>query len=156
MKAFRFRLESLLHLRGLTREKCLKDYAEAISQRQSQEDRCEQISRRLNNIETSVATQRDQGISGHDQDTFLASIEHARNALTKQREVVVRSLAEEEKKKAIYLKADMAEKILLRLKERRKKEHIRVQEAKDERALEDVIGARYGILLPTELSYESS
>ena len=70
--------------------------------------------------------------------------------------MVTRSLAEEEKKKAIYLKADMTEKILLRLKERRKKEHIRVQEAKDERALEDVIGARYGILLPTELNYESS
>ena len=156
MKAFHFRLESLLHLRGLTCEKCLKDYAESISQRQFQEDRCEQISRRLNNIETSVSTQREQGIFGHDQDTFLASIEHARNALTKQREVVARSLSEEDKKKAIYLKADMAEKILLRLKERRKKEHIRVQEAKEDRALEDVIGARFGILLPTELSYENS
>ena len=156
MKAFRFRLESLLHLRGLTREKCLKDYAEAISQRQSQEDRCEQISRRLNNIETSVATQRDQGISGHDQDTFLASIEHARNALTEQREVVARSLAEEKKKKATYLKADMTEKILLRLKERRKEDHLRDQMAKEERALEDVIGSRYAVILPTEISHETA
>ena len=65
-------------------------------------------------------------------------------------------LNEEEKKKAIYLKADMAEKILLRLKERRKKEHQRDQESKEERALEDVIGSRFRIILPTELRYENS
>ena len=37
MKAFRFRLESFLHLRSLTREKCLKEYAQAIEERQRQE-----------------------------------------------------------------------------------------------------------------------
>ena len=150
MKAFRFRLESLLHLRGLTREKCLKDYAQAISQRKFEEERCEQISQRMKDIEASVADQREQGITGHDQDTFLASIEHARKALSAQREAVEQSLAKEEETKNIYLEADTAEKILLRLKDRRKKEHLRLQEAKEDRALEDVIGARFGILLPTE------
>ena len=150
MKVFRFRLESLLHFRGLTREKCLKDYAQAINKRKSDELRCEQISQRLDDIERSVAAQREQGIAGHDQATFLASIEHARESLKKQREVVAKSLAAEDKSKKSYLEADTAEKILLRLKERRKEEHIRLQEAKEDRALEDVIGARFGILLPTE------
>ena len=150
MKVFRFRLESLLHLRGLTREKCLKDYAQAINQRQSEELRCQQISQRLQDIEKSVAAQREQGIAGHDQAIFLASIEHTRESLKKQSEAVAQSLANEETTKKSYLEADTAEKILLRLKEHRKEEHIRLQEAKEDRALEDVIGARFGILLPTE------
>ena len=156
MKAFHFRLESLLHLRNLTRERCLKEYASAINQRRTEEERCEELTERLTEIHASVAARREEGISGHDQDTFLASIEHAKEALAKQREVTQQALDEEELKRASYLKSDMDEKTLLRLKERRKEEHQRDQEAKEEHALEDMIGARHNIILPTEISYETA
>ena len=156
MKAFRFRLESLLHLRSLTREKCLKEYAHAINEHRRAEDRSEELAARLNQIEDRVASLRDKGISGHEQSIFLASIEHAKIALAKQREVVRLALAEEELKRASYLKSDMAEKTMLRLKERRKEDHLRDQMAKEERALEDVIGARYAVILPTEISHETA
>ena len=154
MKAFRFRLESLLHLRSLTREKSLKEYAHAINERRLQEERRERISQRLAQIEDSVADRRKESISGHEQANFLASIEHDKDTLTNQREITSRALAEEEGRKAAYLKADIAEKALLRLKERRKEEHLQVEEAKDERALEDVIGARYRYISPIDICYE--
>tara|TARA_B100000959_G_scaffold247564_1_gene273929 strand:- start:72 stop:542 length:471 start_codon:yes stop_codon:yes gene_type:complete len=156
MKAFRFRLESLLHLRNLTRERCLKEYAYAISERRREEERCEELADRLAKIEISVATRREEGISGHDQDIFLASIDHAKEALGKQREATRQALAEEERKRISYLKSDMDEKTLLRLKERRKEEHQRDQETKEERALEDMIGVRYSLISPTEISYETA
>ena len=156
MKAFRFRLESFLHLRSLTREKCLKEYAQAIEERQRQEELREMLSRKLAQIESSVASKRQEGIRGSDQDAFLGSIEHAKVELINQRVVASQALAEEEKKRTAYIEADIAEKTLLRLKEHRKKEHHRVQEAKEERALEDMIGARHGFISPNEVSYETA
>ena len=156
MKVFRFRLESLLHLRSLTREKALKEYAHAINERRLQEERSKSISRRLAQIEDSVAARRKEGISGHDQANFLASIEYTKDALANQREITSRALADEEDKKATYLEADIAEKTLLRLKEHRKEEHLRVQGAKEERALEDVIGARHRYISPIDKSYETA
>ena len=156
MKAFRFRLESLLNLRTLHRERRLKEYAHAINERQREEELFGVLSARLTKIEIDIAERRAQGISGHDQDIFLASIDHAKAALDRQREVIRTALSEEEHKKASYIEADIAEKTLLRLKERRNEEHLREQESKEERALEDVIGARYGITLPTELYHETA
>ena len=156
MKAFRFRLESLLHLRGLTRESSLKDYAHAIDNRQKEENRVEELADRLSQIEKRVASLRDEGISGHDQAIFLASIEHAKIALGKQREIARLALAEEELKRESYLESDKKEKIMLRLKERRKKDHLMEQMSKEEQALEDVIGARHGVILPTEISHETA
>ncbi len=156
MKAFLFRLESLLHLRSLTRERCLKEYAYSINERRGEEARGEELTIRLAQIEASVAARRKEGISGHDQAIFLASIEHAKDALDKQREVIGQALADEERKRGVYLKSDMNEKTLLRLKERRKEEHLRDQEVKEERALEDVIGARYSVISPIELSHETA
>ena len=156
MKAFRFRLESLLHLRSLTRERCLKEYAYSINERRCEEERGEELAVRLAKIEASVAARREEGISGHDQAIFLASIEHAKDALGKQREVILQALADEERQRTSYLKSDMDEKILLRLKERRKENHLRDQEVKEERALEDVIGARYSVISPTEFSHETA
>ena len=156
MKAFRFRLESLLNLRTLHRERRLKEYAHAINERQRQEELLGVLSARLAKIESDVAERRAHGISGHDQDIFLASIDHANAALERQREVIQTALAEEERTKATYIEADIAEKTLLRLKERRSEEHLREQESKEEGALEDVIGARYGITLPTELYHETA
>ena len=156
MKAFRFRLESLLNLRTLHRERRLKEYAHAINERQREEKLLGALSARLTKIETDIAERRTQGISGHDQDIFLASIDHAKAALDRQREVIRIALSEEERYKATYIEADIAEKTLLRLKERRNEEHLREQESKEEAALDDVIGARYGITLPTELYHETA
>lgn len=156
MKAFRFRLESLLHLRSLTRERCLKEYAHAINDRRVAEARSEELATQLNQIEDRVAFLRREGMSGHDQATFLSSIEHAQEVLAQQRKVVELSLTEEDDKKKSYLKSDVAEKTMMRLKERRKKDHLSEEAAKEERALEDVIGARYSMISPTEISHETA
>jgi len=156
MKAFRFRLESLLHLRGLTRERALKEYANAIHDRQLAEARCKELTDRLRQIEDMVADLRNEGISGHDQATFLASIEYAKDALAKQNEVLRLALEDEELKRSSYVEADVAEKTMLRLKERRQEEHLHEQAAKEERTLEDVIGSRYSVISPTEISHETA
>jgi flagellar export protein FliJ len=156
MKAFRFRLESLLHLRSLTRERCLKEYADAINDRRLAVVRSEELAAQLNQIEDRVASLRREGMSGHDQATFLSSIDHAQDMLKQQRKVVEFALTKEEDKRKSYLKADVSEKTMMRLKERRKKDHLLEQATNEERALEDVIGARYNVILPTEISHETA
>lgn len=156
MKAFSFRLESLLHLRSLTRERRLKEYAQSIEVRRSADRRFDELVNRLKQIEIKVAACREQTISGHDQAIFLASIDHSKTAISKQREVALEAKAEEELKRAAYIESDIAEKTLIRLKERRQEEHLREQLAQEDRALADVIGSRHSVILPTEFSYENT
>ncbi|MBL62873.1 MAG: flagellar export protein FliJ [Opitutae bacterium] len=156
MKAFTFRLESLLHLRSLTRERRLKEYAQSIEVRRSADRRCGELEDQLKEIEAKVAAGREQTISGHDQAIFLASIDHSKAAISKQREIALKATTEEESKRASYIESDIAEKTLLRLKERLQEEHLREQLYQEDRALEDVIGSRHGVILPTEFSYENT
>ena len=51
----------------------------------------------------------------------------------------------EEKARTSYVKADGEEKSLTNLKERRQEDHFQFELKKEERELEDVITARYGL-----------
>ena len=145
MRAFNFRLQTLLNLREMAREEALSAYANAIRQRELNEEKLADCNSCLDELRGAVAACRTKNFSGAEQANFQKAVNLAKERLLQQRNKVNRAKRIEEKARTSYLKADGDEKSLTNLKERRQKDHFQFELKKEERELEDVIGARYGL-----------
>ena len=143
MRAFHFRLQNLLRLREEARERALVAYAEAIARREAEEDELVACRRRLVDLREEVRIRRSAGFSGPEQAAYLEAIDLSNDRLREQENAFAEAKRGEEIAREKYLEADIAEKSLLRLKERREEEHFRSEAKKEERELEDVISARF-------------
>lgn len=143
MKAFTFRLETLLHLREIARDRAMKNYALAIKKREEFELELQNGVKELSNLNADVQAKRAIGFVGHDQDVFNQSIQRAKENIIDLNSKVANSKNIESAKKKIYLQTDSNCKSLVKLKEKKRSEHLKTEEKKDESELEDIIGARF-------------
>lgn len=145
MKAFRFRLQTLLNLREMAREEALSAYAKAIRERELNEEKLVQFNSRLNELREAVSANRARTFTGAEQANFQQAVNLAKECLLRQRNKVNRAKRVEEKARSAYLEADGSEKSLANLKARRQEDHFQFELKKEEHELEDVIGARFGL-----------
>ena len=143
MKAFTFRLETLLHLREMSRDKAIKDYAIAISNRENAETDLNSAVSSLKELNTVIHQKRAIGFSGFEQETFNQSIVRIKEEIIDFNSKLADAKNIEVVKRKLYLQADSNCKSLLRLKEKKKDEHFKREERKEESELEDIIGARF-------------
>jgi flagellar export protein FliJ len=143
MKAFTFRLETLLHLREMSRDKAIKDYAIAISNRENAEIDLNSAVSSLKELNTVIHQKRAIGFSGFEQETFNQSILRIKEEIIDLNSKLADSKNIEVVKRKLYLEADSNCKSLLKLKEKKKDEHFKTEERKEESELEDIIGARF-------------
>ncbi|MBU62458.1 MAG: flagellar export protein FliJ [Opitutae bacterium] len=148
MRAFHFRLQTLLNLREMAREEALSTYASAIRQRELNEEKLADCNNTLDELRKAVATRRTNRFTGAEQANFQQAVNLAKERLLLQRNKVNRAKQVEENTRMSYVKADGDEKSLINLKARREEDHFHFELKKEERELEDVIGARY-TLKPT-------
>ena len=143
MKVFNFRLETLLHLREIARDKALGNYANAINVRQEKEKALQDSRSFLEGLQLHIGQERMDSFSGSSQESFDLSVKTAKVRIIDAHKNLQHSIQSEEAKKRIYLKADSEYKSLLKLKEKQKDEHVRAESLKEERELEDIIGGRF-------------
>jgi len=143
MKVFNFRLETLLHLREIARDKALGNYAKAINVRQEKEKALQDSRSFLEELQLHIGHKRMNSFSGSSQESFDLSVKTAKESIIDAHKNLQHSIQSEEAKKRIYLKADSEYKSLLKLKEKQKEEHVRAESLKEERELEDIIGGRF-------------
>ena len=143
MKVFNFRLETLLHLREIARDKALGNYAKAINVRQDKEQALQDSRSFLEELQLHIGQERMNSFSGSSQESFDLSVKTAKERIIDAHKNLQHSIQSEEAKKRIYLKADSEYKSLLKLKEKQKEEHVRAESLKEERELEDIIGGRF-------------
>jgi flagellar export protein FliJ len=143
MKVFNFRLETLLHLREIARDKALGNYAKAINVRQEKEKALQDSRSFLEELQLHIGQKRRDSFSGSSQESFDLSVKTAKERIIDAHKNLQHSIQSEEAKKRIYLKADSEYKSLLKLKEKQKEEHVRAESLKEERELEDIIGGRF-------------
>jgi flagellar export protein FliJ len=143
MKVFNFRLETLLHLREIARDKALGNYAKAINVRQEKEKALQESRSFLEELQLHIGQKRRDSFSGSSQESFDLSVKTAKERIIDAHKNLQHSIQSEEAKKRIYLKADSEYKSLLKLKEKQKEEHVRAESLKEERELEDIIGGRF-------------
>ena len=144
MRAFHFRLQTLLNLREMAREEALSVYAQAIRQRELEQMELIACNRRLKELREEIGFRRKEGFTGAEQATFLRAVNLSRDRLRRQHVKANQAKRAEEKARSAFVEADGNEKSLARLKDRKEEEHFRFELKKEERELEDVIGARYG------------
>ena len=143
MKAFGFRLETLLHLRELAKDKAIGEYGLAVSRREEAEKTLSEANDGLRELREEIGIRRSVGFSGNDQEVFNRSL-----VLAKERIIDCNAKVEEAgriaiAKRDLYLQADSSYKSLFTLKEKKREEHIKYESKKEEMELEDIIGARF-------------
>jgi len=143
MKAFTFRLETLLHLREMSKERAIKEYAQAISKREKLELDLKKAVKMLEVLNAEINERRTNGFSGFEQEGFNQSILRSKEIIIDLNSKVADSKNIESAKRNLYLLADSNCKSLLKLKEKKKVEHLKSEEKKEESELEDIIGSRF-------------
>ena len=81
MKSFKFRLETLMNLRELAKERAVKDYANAISRREKAESNLKTAIDSLAYLNHEIARKRKSGFSGFEQKDFDSSILQAKELI---------------------------------------------------------------------------
>ena len=143
MKAFTFRLETLLHLREMSKDKAMKNYALAISKRENAEIDLKTAVQNLEILNQDIIVKRTSGFSGHEQENFNLSINRTKGEIIDFNSKLAESKNIESGNRKIYLEADSNCKSLLKLKQKKRIEHLKTEEKKEETELEDIIGARF-------------
>ena len=143
MKAFKFRLETLLSLRELVKDRAVRNYAKAIANRVKFEKDLETAVSALTKLNSEITLKRNVGFSGFEQKNFNQLILQAKELIIDQNAKLAESKSIEEGKRKLFLAADSNCKSLIKLKEKNKIEHLKREEKREESELEDIIGARF-------------
>jgi flagellar FliJ protein len=143
MKAFSFRLETLLHLRELAKDRAVAEYGVAISKKEQAERALEERKREMEELRQEIGRRRSIGFSGSEQDGYNRSLERVKEAIVDSNSKLEESKKIVNAKRELYLNADSEFKSMLKLKEKRREQHIEAETKKEEMQLEDIISSRF-------------
>ncbi len=143
MKAFAFRLETLLHLREIAKDNALSQYGQSVVKRESTELRLNAKKQRLLELQSEIASRRAVGFFGASQQSYQRSLESAKDDIQSCHTELQMAQNIEESKRVLYLKADSAFKSFLKLKEKKREEHMAIESKKEETEMDDLIGGRF-------------
>lgn len=143
MKAFTFRLESLLHLRESAREKALVGYASSIRDRELVEEKLMKLRLSESKINQEISSLRAKHLNPSKEQSFQKALYSIKNEILDFHKKLEDAKKVECSKKGIFLKADSSHKSILRLKDKQNESHVRNQLKKEERELDDIINSRY-------------
>ena len=143
MKAFSFRLETLLHLREMAKDKAVAEYGLAIARREEAQKVLQERKRQMEDLREEIGRRRSTGFSGSEQNSYNRSIERSKEAIIDCNSNFEEAKKIAEAKKELYLNADSQFKSLLKLKEKQRDRHIEFETKKEEMQLEDIISSRF-------------
>jgi flagellar export protein FliJ len=143
MKAFSFRLETLLHLREMAKDKAIAEYGLSISRREDAEKALEERKREMEDLREEIGRRRSTGFSGAEQDAYNRSIERGKEEIIDSNSKVEEAKKIVLAKRELYLGADSQFKSMLKLKEKQRDQHIEAETKKEEMQLEDIISSRF-------------
>ena len=143
MKAFSFRLETLLHLREMAKDKAIAEYGLAIARREEAQKVLQERKRQMEDLREEIGRRRSTGFSGSEQNSYNRSIERAKEAIIDCNSKFEEAKKIAQAKRELYLSADSQFKSLLKLKEKQRDRHIEFETKKEEMQLEDIISSRF-------------
>ena len=143
MKAFSFRLETLLHLREMAKDKAVAEYGLAIARREEAQKVLQERKRQMEDLREEIGRRRSTGFSGSEQNSYNRSIERSKEAIIDCNSNFEEAKKIAEAKRELYLNADSQFKRLLKLKEKQRDRHIEFETKKEEMQLEDIISSRF-------------
>jgi len=143
MKVFKFRLETLLNLRELAKDRAVKDYSLAIANREKAEKNLQLAFDSLKSLNEEIYRKRKIGFSGFEQKDFNQSILQAKDLIVDLNSDLEQAKSIEDAKRNIFIKADSSYKSLSKLKGKSRILHLKKEEKREESELEDIISSRF-------------
>ena len=143
MRKFSFRLETLLNIRELAKEKAIVNYGKAIAEREKCEEKRSLEISNLTLLKKQIKQKRILGFYAHQQSPFSLSLQSVKDKIILLNKQVDDAKTAEEVKRKIFNEADSMYKSLLKLKSNQKTEHFRSESRKEDAELEDIINSRF-------------
>jgi flagellar export protein FliJ len=143
MKPFKFSLESVLMLRSQEEDAAKHSYAEAVGFYNRTVSSLEEGLGDLERLQATLSEKR-QGVSDkEDQLLYLQTIRQQRSYCDTLTQRLVRAEQLREVRFKLWMEARTKTQMLERLKERHKQRHDAEQARKEEKAVEDLVSARW-------------
>jgi len=143
MKAFTFRLETLLRLRKNSRDRALADYAKSIEQREIADNKVQEADLYLEKLNERLSLKSKSLFSGNEMITFQSQIKNAKDSKSSLIKNLSKLSSMESARRKVFLRKEAEYKSLDRFKERKANEHNFYEQKKEEKEQEDVISSRF-------------
>ena len=152
MKAFNFRLKTLMHLRESARQQSLKSYGESIQDFNRLGKSLQDSEDQLKELQNYIKRKRSSDFYGQDEQNHQRTVVESKNKIIELHGELQNAKKIQDAKRNLFLKADAEFKSLEKLKTMQKAEHSRNQLKKEENEIDDIIGSRFAYNLNPPLS----
>lgn len=142
MKAFKFRLESILTLRKAKSAQAIEAYAKASQKTQDFRSLVEQLDKREFLLNQLLKSSRDGTFQGKSQELFLYSIHENRQNLLHITKLLADAVKEEAQQLQAYINTKKEEKILVNLKDKKSSIYRKEFQIAEDLSLEDLVHAK--------------
>ena len=152
MKAFSFKLHTLLQLRKASREKALHAYGKAVHESEMLENDLVRKKSALQTLHDLIKQKRSNYFFGQEEESYQRNISSVKNEILSVHKSLKNSQEIREAKRKLFLKAEAEFKSLEKLREKQKFEHDQSEQKKEESQIDDIISARFSYNLKTSIS----
>jgi len=143
MKPFTFNLEAVLILRQREEQQAARNWAEALRNQNLIEGALRQAESELRQSQETLARQRNGRFLPGEHQIHLAANANQKAICEALAKRLAEAMEYTKKQHAILLEARMKVEVLMRLKEKRKKDYEAAVMAQEEAAIDDMVIARY-------------
>ena len=152
MKAFSFKLHTLIQLRKANREKALHAYGIAVHKSEKLENDLARKKSALESLQNRIKLKRSGYFFGQEEESYQRNIASVKNDILSVHKSLKNSQEIREAKRKLFLKAEAEFKSLEKLKEKQRIEHDQGEQKKEESQIDDIISARFSYNLKTSIS----
>ena len=152
MKAFTFRLQTLLHLRELARDQSLESYGKSIEEFNRLGESLHAQEKQLQELQSYIKHKRSSGFYGQDEQNHQRTVVDSKNKIIELHGELQNAKKIQEAKRTIFLKSDADFKSLEKLKGKQQKEHSYNEQKKEDNEIDDIITSRFAYNLNSQLS----
>ncbi len=143
MKPFKFSLESVLMLRTQEEDVAKNSYAEAVAFYNRTALSLEEGLRDLEHLQSTLSDKRQGTSDKEDQLLYLQTIRQQRNYCDTLTQRLARADQLKEVRFKLWMEARTKTQMLVRLKDRHRERHHAEQARQEEKAVEDLVSARW-------------
>ena len=141
MRKFRYRLEAVMRLRRIEKDRAMANFAKALQRRLGMEKICRGHAGRLRRIQEQISRRRHKAFHGSLQGYYWGAMQEAVSLLNTARNTVEQARREEEEVLQQFLLAKTKAEALEQLRRKRRQDHYRTETRLEEKVVEDLVNA---------------
>jgi flagellar export protein FliJ len=143
VKSFTFKLRALLRLKETKRELALSQFASSVKEVQKLVVQLAEVQERYHSVLKLLNEMQKKSFRGDQIEALSASLEIERKNVSTIELELKQAREIQESRRGIFLSKDSEYNAVIKLEEKQKKAHFFKENKKEDKELEDIIGARF-------------